>query len=242
MKCRSSSRKWSQSISVCTSQGIRFIAFHAPFTCTHLIFSDTLKIGSEWKDVRLIISKDSIYFIEPDPDDKPFDEKGYYRYLELIRMSEIKSVFVKQDQKEVDTVDASAAPHLLRKISQYVPLSPTKPKPPDSSDEASNAVKIVTSRHGYEFQIETFNEEDSQNSTKKITGEFSGKSYHIRVNSKDTCEKTVEKLRKLVKRIRSEAERKGLFEMIQLKVLKYYKSTILQALIAWLILAVQSRP
>jgi hypothetical protein len=214
--------------------------FHAHFPVRNSIFPDTLKIGSEWKDGRLVVSKDSVYFIEPDPDDKPFDQAGKYRYLEHIKMSEIKSVFIKHDQKEVDAGDAAAAPDLLRKISRYVPLTPTKSTVPDSSDEGSKAVKIVSSRHGYEFQIETFDEEDALKSTKKITGEFSGKSYHIRVNSKEKIEKTVEKLRKLVKKTRSDAERKGMFEMIQLKVLRYYKSAIFQALIAWLILTVQS--
>ena len=192
----------------------------------------------------MIIVKGSIYFIKSDTENMPYNEEEQNRYFDHFPMSEIKSVFVKQEQKEQDAFDPPAAPHLLHKISRYVPvaqLSPAKSKSTSSPPEASNAEKFVTSRHGYEFQIETFNEED-YDPTKMITGEFSGKSFHIRVGSKEACTEIVTKIKRFVKTVRSEAERKGVFEITQAKVLKYYKSVLLQSLVAWLILAVQSFP
>ncbi len=191
----------------------------------------------------MIIVKEGIYFIKSDPEIKTYVEQEQNRYFEHIPMTEIKSVFIKQEQKEQDACNPSAAPQFLRKLSRYVPaapLSPTRSKSTAESAEAGNAERNVTSRHGYEFQIETFNEDDANNATKKITGEFSGKSFHIRVGSRESCTEIVTKIKKSVKHVRSDAERKGIFELLQLRVLKYYKSSLLQAIMACLILAVQS--
>ena len=53
----------------------------------------------------MIIVKGSIYFIKSDTENMPYNEEEQNRYFDHFPMSEIKSVFVKQEQKEQDAFE-----------------------------------------------------------------------------------------------------------------------------------------
>ncbi len=179
--------------------------------------------------------KDGIYFLKSDPANKPYDEKGNNVYVENIPMLEVKKIFVKQDTKGPDLEHPSSP--LVRKLSTLVPFGPSELKVKSATEEVDS--RVTSNRwYGHEFQIETFDEEMTNPAT-QISGECAGRVYHIRADSKETCMETVAKIEKLARKQRAAAEAKGRFVLAQQKVLKYYKSTPFQTLIAWLILTVK---
>jgi hypothetical protein len=179
--------------------------------------------------------KEGIYFLKSDPENKKYDEKGNNVFVENIPMLEVKKIFVKQDSKGPDLEQPSSP--LVRKLSTLVPFGPSELKGKSAAEEVDS--RVTSNRwHGHEFQIETF-DEDMTNPATQISGECSGRVYHIRADSKEICMETVAKVEKLARKLRAAAEAKGRFFLAQEKLLKYYKSTPFQTLIAWLILTVK---
>ena len=132
---------------------------------------------------------------------------------------------------------SSGSSPLVRKLSTIVPFSQTETK--GKSDQEFDDRVAPNSWHGHEFQVETFDEE-SEPRPIRVTGECSGRVYHIRVSSKEKCMEAATRIDKLARKLRAAAEAKGRFELAQQKVLRYYKSTLFQTIIAGLILTVKS--
>jgi hypothetical protein len=179
--------------------------------------------------------KEGVYFLKHGV---RYDEtKGNNEFLDYIPMLEIKNVFVKLEQVGIDSMEIPDSP-LVRKISQLASFKTPSSKF-DSNEDLGDQREVNeshrASRKGHEFQIETF-DEDGQAAGSK--GECSGRSYHIRVDSEDVCKSTVAKIDKIHRKLRSAAEAKSRFAQMQGKILKYYKSPLLQTIVAGLILAV----
>ena len=182
----------------------------------------------------MVVMKEGIYFLKPDPQNKTYDEKGNNVFVENIPMLEVKKIFVKQDTRG-PVVEPPSSP-LVRKLSKLVPFGSTELK--GKSDEEVDDRPTPKTWHGREFQIETF-DEDMANPAMQISGECLGRVYHIRVGSGEICTDTVAKIEKLVRDEREKAEAKGRFVLAQQKVYGYYKSTPFQTLVAFLILTVK---
>jgi hypothetical protein len=178
----------------------------------------------------MAILDNGIYFLKPDQDKNIYDENRNNFYIDYIPLSEIKTAFPKQEKNA--TAETPSSP-LVRKISLF-PSSPTDPKA--NADEGADS--RASTRYGHEFQIETF-EEEMISKEKNITGECAGRVYHIRVNSKEKCAEVAKKIDKLAQTFRTKAEAKGRFEVIQQKMLRYYKSAVFQTVVAGLILTVR---
>ncbi len=174
-----------------------------------------------------------MYFLEQGA---RYDETKENVYLDYIPMAEIKSVFVKQEQLGIVSME-NLTPPLVRNFSQLASFkTPSFNVKSNKESRGKTPVdKSPASRRGHEFQIETF-EEDSL--AAESTGECSGRSYHIRVDSEDDCQSIVTKISKIHRKCRSDAERKGRLTLMQRKILKYYKTPLFQTIIAGLILAV----
>ncbi len=173
--------------------------------------------------------KEGVYFLKHSEE---YDEKKDNVYLDWIPMLEIKNVFVKQEQSEIVSVESNTSP-ITRSISWLSAFKTPSFKPIEDKIDIDESYSA--SRRGYEFQIETF-EEDSQAAGSR--GECAGRSYHIRVDSEHACKLTVAKLNKIYQKRRSEAERKSRVELMQGTVLRSYKSPLFQTIVAGLILAV----
>ncbi len=171
-----------------------------------------------------------MYFLEHGAS---YDETKENVYSDYIPMTEIKNVFVKQEQLSMDNL----TPPLVRNFSKLASFKTPSFKVISNKDsgDKSTVDKSHASRRGHEFQIETF-EEDSPAAESR--GECSGRSYHIRMDSEDDCQSTVERIKKIHRKFRSAAERKSQLRMMQGKILKYYKTPLFQTIIAGLILAV----
>jgi hypothetical protein len=93
------------------------------------------------------------------------------------------------------------------------------------------------SRHGhYEIQIETF---DDNSHIPGSTGECSGRTYHIRVDSKEKCKLAVERIGEYARKARATAEMQSQFAKVQKKVLSSCESPFFQTFFGALILTVR---
>ncbi len=186
--------------------------------------------SSTWRKQVLHLIKDGpdagVYFLEPD---------SPKIYVDRIPIHEIKNIFRKSShgtgKKDVDTTPpqklflSDLSRHFSFKGSIKDDITVSR-SPAEDHYKYSEDHQLPMSRHGhYEIQIETF---DDDSHIPGSTGECSGRTYHIRVDSKEKCKLAVERIGKYARKARATAEMQSQFAKVQKKVLSSCESPFFQ--------------